>query len=323
MVHETSPQPVIENDYIVVSRPSLRLFAYCRPEPADLARAPEIVELLRGPLRELVTVCSGTLLSPKKRRHATTDRDWDALGKALEPDAAFAGFTLYGDADLDDPPFALPMFRILRGSSGFTIEFAFRPDVDVEWVDRTVWPVMRRTEPVQACFGWGVLPYISGYKHACNVAARHKARYRAALCLDAEMMASVVLNDGLAENIAGRTGTTTVTGIADLGWKTIIGESLVARIDRTALEASDAAIADTPGGGVEIVVGDRPLWGDVNAGANDLLERRRPVLAALHGALASREMLRRFAGLDDSHEAADIIDAYVSDWAPPGTETAR
>ena len=312
---EEAPAPVIDEYNDVLSRPCLRTFAFLPNGEAERTRMRDVISLLRGPLAADVTVCSGTHLSPKKKRHRIRAKDLGALDAILDPKAHWAGFNLFGDASLDAPPFALPMFRVLRGLDGFTIDLAFRPDVDIDYVVETVWPVMRGIEPDYAYLGWGMLPHIARHEHDRRVSARFKARYRAAACLDAWKMETIVLDEEAAAKQEERDGEPAEVGITDLGWKTVLGPRFLSRVNVEALKATSALVRELPTGCVEITIGDRPVWGDTEMGHDPYGTTRRDVLATLSSIMASKPMVLRWGGLDmTAPRDTQIVETYFTEW---------
>jgi hypothetical protein len=104
-------------------------------------------------------------------------------------------------------------------------------------------------------------------------------------------------------------------GLPDIGWRTMLGAGLAARLDAQAGKLPDMPGVTVTQGPLTLTAGPAPVWGDVNR-AEDI-SAYRAVAAALAPLAMPREVTdsRYFAGNPDDADHMDRLDAYLARFA--------
>lgn len=173
------------------------------------------------------------------------------------------GLRRYGllPAEFDNP--ALPYFGIENQKSATALEIALPTDATANKVfaDKVL-SELEATPLICGVMGFGFFlpPYKSSLAFMLGQASQ---RYRAALEIRADMVIEGIRREGSFH----RWKADEKPGIADIGWRTLIGNEFLAR-----LPGSFGAVDNTEGVNVHkganfttVTAGSEPIWGDLNA----------------------------------------------------------
>lgn len=218
------------------------------------------------------------------------------------------GIRRYGSTvKLENEP-CLPFFGLEQRSYFHFLEIAIPEDAGsaVEFADFVNRELMG-TPVISGVMGMGFFlpPYNSSLKF---IMGKTVARYRAAIEISPDMVSEGIRREGSAY----RWKSGELPGIADIGWRTLIGAEFQNRLgELTELRDVPGVRFETSDTVLSITIGDGPVWGDVNR--DEDISAYRMVARYLAPVRIPSGCLEAFGfggGLIESHK--DKVEAYLN-----------
>ena len=171
------------------------------------------------------------------------------------------GLRRYGmmPEEFDNP--ALPFFCAEQYRAFTLLELALPPEAQANVASADA--IMKEIEHLPVIcglmgFGFFLPPYKNSLAFMLGQASQ---RYRAAIEITAKMVDQGIQREGSYY----RWKPNEEPGIADIGWRTLVGKDFIDRLPRPGPEA-DGISVEARSNMVVFTVGQRPIWGDVNKG---------------------------------------------------------
>jgi hypothetical protein len=203
----------------------------------------------------------------------------------------------------------IPHLRFEEGLGMAFVELAGPPDAEdaLRFAERTT-PIIAALPLFCGVMGFGFhMP--AGLDSRGFILPARTARYRTAIEILLRNPASGISREGSSFRFARHPGVS--PGIADIGWRTFVGQSFLGRLpglDHASEEAG--VVVDHYADLAILTAGPQPIWGDVEA-AEDI-GAYRSVARALAPVQMAREIMLKgyFNGPEGNPEAETRLDAY-------------
>lgn len=260
-----------ESDLLVAAagfRLALCLEGKVRDRP-DAARA--LLAWVRESHGDRFGKFSSTFLAPKRRDVAIKPKHFDIFDSLAKAPVVGYGFRFEGPVPDGRERFGLPYFGLWQEARSYTIDIALpEAPADLDGFVERLASILGDAPLIAGFAGYGFCPdpgmNIGLYK-SIEPATR---RFKAAASINVELFYIAMTHEGMANGRrAGYLTEDDKPGYLDMGWLTLLGPHLAARLPsadaiRATLPA-EASVTEMPSG-LLIRLGERPIWGDVNAG---------------------------------------------------------